>query len=78
MKKLALGGFLVALLAGSAFSDDDFRRERKPRDSQAAAKDAAEGKAPPRLSVSGWMNSEALKLADLKGKVVLLKFWGTW
>jgi cytochrome c biogenesis protein CcmG/thiol:disulfide interchange protein DsbE len=39
---------------------------------------ATEGKAAPELVVSGWKNSKELKLADLKGKVVVLKFWATW
>jgi thiol-disulfide isomerase/thioredoxin len=39
---------------------------------------AAEGKAAPELTVSGWKNSKELKLADLKGKVVFIKFWATW
>ncbi len=46
-----------------------------------AADDAAAavvGKPAPELSVSGWKNSKELKLADLKGKVVVLKFWATW
>jgi thiol-disulfide isomerase/thioredoxin len=40
--------------------------------------DAMEGKAPPALQVTNWINSEGMKLADLKGKVVLLDFWATW
>jgi peroxiredoxin len=40
--------------------------------------DAMEGKAPPALQVKNWINGEEMKLADLKGKVVLLDFWATW
>ena len=37
-----------------------------------------EGKAPPAMQVERWINSESLKLADLKGKVVVIDFWATW
>lgn len=59
---------------------DDFKRERRGGDKD-AAKDALEAKAPPALEVTGWMNTadgKALKLADLKGKVIVLDFWGVW
>jgi thiol-disulfide isomerase/thioredoxin/protocatechuate 3,4-dioxygenase beta subunit len=37
------------------------------------------GKQAPELQqIKGWINSEPVKLADLRGKVVLLDFWGTW
>ncbi len=37
------------------------------------------GKDAPELQqIKGWLNSKPIKLADLRGKVVLLDFWGTW
>jgi thiol-disulfide isomerase/thioredoxin len=39
---------------------------------------AREGAAAPALTVNNWVNSKPLNLADLKGKVVVLKFWATW
>jgi thiol-disulfide isomerase/thioredoxin len=34
--------------------------------------------APELRSVKGWKNTPPIKLSDLRGKVVLLDFWGTW
>jgi len=36
------------------------------------------GKAPPKLQVTEWANSEPLNLEALKGNVVLLDYWATW
>jgi hypothetical protein len=57
---------------------DDFPREGEP--SQRVKKDALEGKAPPALEVRDWLNTDgkALSLADLRGNVVLIDFWGVW
>ena len=56
----------------------DFQREGNPQ--QREAKDKLEGKAPPELAVTRWMNIEgkSLSWSELKGKVILLKFWGVW
>jgi hypothetical protein len=77
---------LVALcLYGAALAQDPpknpppdpFPREGKP--AQRVKKDALEGKAPPALAVTAWRNTNGpLALADLRGKVVLLDFWGVW
>ncbi len=67
----------AALLCSTAAlaQTDDFVREAKNRE----LKDPLEGKAPPALQLTGWMNVEgAIDLASLKGKVVVLDFWGTW
>ena len=75
-------GILLAvglLVSGFSIADDDLKRERGRAND--AAKDAVEGKPAPELNVTGWINTkdgEALKLSDLKGKVVIIDFWGTW
>ena len=70
-------------LAGSAATQgntpkDGFLREGEP--AQRVEKDALEGKAPPALEVRDWLNTggKALSLADLRGNVVLIDFWGVW
>ncbi|MEZ5979295.1 MAG: hypothetical protein R3F34_13875 [Planctomycetota bacterium] len=72
---MALVFAAAAALPAVAASGDDFARE-----GDRTNKDPLEGKAPPALRVENWMNVEgdALALSDLRGKVVLLDFWGTW
>lgn len=64
-----LGGalLLLAVVLGGAARG----QERKPEKLE-------EGKPAPEIDVGIWTNSKAVKLADLKGKVVLLDFWGVW
>ena len=61
--------------AASVSSNDAFLRKGKPADR--LAKDALEGKPAPQLSVEKWLNAngQAMSLADLHGKVVLVHFW---
>ena len=46
----------------------------------AFSKDAANltGEAFKEVDATAWLNSEPLKVADQKGKTVLLEFWATW
>lgn len=47
---------------------------------QREVKDAMEGRPPPGLQVEHWMNTNGkpVALESLRGKVVLIEFWGTW
>lgn len=77
MKKLTTTLVLALAFASTGFGQaDDFAREPNNRE----AKDSLEGRTPPALQVSDWMNTggEALTLESLRGKVVVLDFWGTW
>jgi hypothetical protein len=70
MVKRALALLTVLVLAGAVRGDD---RPGK----------AEKGKLAPDLKVDdkSWLNTKdqkALKLDDLKGKVVLIDFWGVW
>jgi thiol-disulfide isomerase/thioredoxin len=71
---------LVLVCTGAVAADraDDYKRERSGKND--TQKDELEGKAPPELQVKDWMNTggKDLKLADLRGKVVVLDFWGVW
>ena len=80
LASLALVVALVAAAPGDPPPDKSFNRERRP--GNAAAKDALEGAPPPPLAVTGWLNLpegvEAWDWSHLKGKVVVIDFWGTW
>ena len=66
----------AVLLACTPSDLDDLPRERGGHNDP--LKDSLEGAIAPALEVRDWMNSDALDLADLRGKVVVLKFWGVW
>jgi len=75
----SLVGALAALLASSAlaappsFPDEwFFEGTNRP-----APLKALEGKPAPELEVEQWIG-DAVRLADLRGKVVVVDFWATW
>jgi hypothetical protein len=70
-----VAAFALGALLGDK-KDSDFAREGDPRRREAL--DAMEGKAPPALQVEKWLNAEPLDFEKLRGKVVLLDFWGNW
>jgi thiol-disulfide isomerase/thioredoxin len=76
---------LLVLIGSSmtAANADEFKRERREGEKYAdrnKAKDVLENKTAPALAVSNWQNTDGkeLTLAGLKGKVVVLDFWGVW
>jgi thiol-disulfide isomerase/thioredoxin len=75
---IALFAVAVALTA-HAEPADGFARERDEGDQ---SKNALEGKPAPEIAdAASWMNTddgEALDWESLKGKVVLIDFWGEW
>jgi hypothetical protein len=73
--RTALAALLLAPLAAQ---QDGFPREGNP--TQRTKKDPLEGKAPPALSVGEWLNTDGKPITweGLRGKVVLIDFWGVW
>ena len=39
---------------------------------------AQQAREPKEINAKGWINGEAVSLAKLKGKVVVVEFWATW
>ena len=73
-------GSMLLLVALAGTGDDGFGRERGRDAERDKAVDALEGKPAPPLQVEGWLNTggKALDLKSLRGKVILLDFWGVW
>ena len=69
---------VAGALVGFGWQGDGFKRERSGE--TAKLKDALEGKPPPPLMASAWLNLEgkAPTWESLKGKVVVLDFWAHW
>ena len=68
--------YRVSPAIGSAipYGPDGFRRTRFARDKL----DPLEGSPAPPLTVENWTGGESRTLADFRGKVVLVDFWGVW
>jgi len=43
-----------------------------------AAADVSVGQPAPAISATDWLNTPPLRLADLRGKIVVVEFWATW
>src|SRR5262245_4046592 len=81
MKVLRVVLLAVGLLAASQLrtaSADDQNAPAQESNTNRAAINAMHGKPAPELSLKNWVNSKELKLADLRGKIVVLDFWATW
>lgn len=39
---------------------------------------AIQGKPAPEIEAAAWMNGKPVRLSDLRGKVIMLDFWGKW
>jgi hypothetical protein len=68
---------VAVLVSGFCWQTDGFQRERGDSKTD-ALKNAVEGKEPPKLVATEWLNSKPLNWAGLKGKVVVLDFWAHW
>jgi len=68
----------LLLFCGMALSLKAEETPRLERNDARPALDKMIGKQAPDLTTTNWLNSKPLKLDGLKGKVVVLEFWGTW
>jgi len=73
MKALLL---VASLLVFAQARDRNFEREGEG--DRRKDLDAMEGKPAPEIEVDRWLKGEPATLKTLRGKVVLLDFWGTW
>ena len=64
-----------ALLGFGVWQKDAYRRYQDANDRLQLA---MEGKAPPPIHSSEWLNSAPLTWKSLRGKVVLLDLWAYW
>ena len=71
-------GFAFAICDGVAADTDLSFAHEGDAAKRARLGELEKSKAPPALQVTEWINSEALSLGDLKGKIVVLDFWATW
>ena len=69
---------VFGLIAGLALINPAMQADDLKREQDLSSK---EGKPAPAIEADGWMNTpdnQPIDLAALKGKVVVIDFWGTW
>ncbi len=74
MRLAQITALTILCLAWGARADEPRLEDNDDR----AILNKMQGKPAPPLTVTNWLNSKPLKLDELKGKVVVLEFWGTW
>jgi thiol-disulfide isomerase/thioredoxin len=72
--QLALG-VVLAIAVGGAFVTLAHANERGEQMTGSTIRLGVEGSFPSLRSSTGWLNSQALTPAELRGKVVLVEFW---
>src|SRR5829696_9744531 len=70
-------GIVVAMVvvAASIYATGFTKQLLRPFRSNVAEDKSSESSAAPELATGDWINSEPLKLKDLRGRVVLIDFW---
>ncbi len=73
---------LAALLAGPAIESPAAAADEFPGswyyNSRSKQHRELEGKPAPALKIARWHNGDAVTLKSLRGKVVVIDFWGDW
>jgi thiol-disulfide isomerase/thioredoxin len=65
----------VAIVAASVYATGFTKQLLSPFRSSSYAYKSSESATAPDLAAGNWINSEPLKLNDLRGRVVLIEFW---
>ena len=70
-------GIVVAIVvvAAGVYATGFTKQLLRPFRGNAAEYKSSESSAAPELATGNWINSEPLKLKDLRGRVVLIEFW---
>lgn len=75
-KNLLVGTMVgIAIVAVSAYATGFSKRLLTPFLGSSTAYKSSESATAPDLATGEWINSEPLKLKDLRGRVVLIEFW---